>query len=393
MQDRLPTVPLWLLALVTFSGTLGMHVFVPALPAAAADLRASAAALQMTVSLYILGLAGGQLIYGPMSDRFGRRPVLMGGLVLYAASGFAAAFAPNVTLLIGARLLQAIGGCAGLVLGRAIVRDTAAPDEAGRRLAMLNLMVTVGPGIAPIVGSMLVATTGWRSILLALAALGIINVICIWLLLPETGKPIATVTDGSIARHYAHLLRSPPFLAYAIGGGCATTSMYAFVAAAPFIFHHQLDRPVHEVGIYLGVLIFGVWIGSAIASRLLGRVGMDKLLIRANLVSALAALAFLAGVLSGQLSVWLILTTMFVFTVGVGVAAPAALTRAISVDPQVIGSASGVYGFIQMAIGALCTMLAGIGGNPALATAIVLTGAGLMSQLLFWYAQRATAAT
>ena len=141
--------PLWLLTLITFSGTLAMHIFVPALPEAARDLGASIGGMQMTVSVYIFGLAVGQLAYGPLSDRFGRRPVLMAGLVLYALAGLAAAFAPDVHSLIVARLLQALGGCAGLVIGRAIVRDTALPQEAARRLAMMNLMVAIGPGAAP----------------------------------------------------------------------------------------------------------------------------------------------------------------------------------------------------------------------------------------------------
>ena len=121
-----PRAPaLWGLALRTFSGTLAMHIFVPALPVAGADLHASSAAMQMTVSLYIFGLALGQLVYGPLSDRFGRRPVLLGALTLYTLAGLAAALAPGVNALIAARLFQALGGCAGLVLARAIVRDTA----------------------------------------------------------------------------------------------------------------------------------------------------------------------------------------------------------------------------------------------------------------------------
>ena len=128
------TAPLWLLTLITFSGTLAMHIFVPALPEAAHALNASMGSMQLTMSVYILGLAFGQLAYGPLSDRFGRRPVLMAGLVLYAAAGLAAALVPDVHSLIIARLLQALGGCAGLVIGRAIVRDTALPQEAARRI-------------------------------------------------------------------------------------------------------------------------------------------------------------------------------------------------------------------------------------------------------------------
>ena len=186
------SAPLWLLTLITFSGTLAMHIFVPALPEAARDLGASVGGMQMTVSVYIMGLAVGQLAYGPLSDRFGRRPVLMAGLTLYALAGLAAAFAPDVHSLIVARLLQALGGCAGLVIGRAIVRDTALPQEAARRLAMMNLMVAIGPGAAPLVGGALASSLGWRSIFFALALLGIVNLLFSWRLLPESKAPAST---------------------------------------------------------------------------------------------------------------------------------------------------------------------------------------------------------
>jgi DHA1 family bicyclomycin/chloramphenicol resistance-like MFS transporter len=384
-----PHAPLWLLALVTFSGTLAMHIFVPALPIAAKNLGAGMGAMQMTVSLYIFGLAVGQLLYGPMADRFGRRPVLLFGLGLYSAAGLVAALAPDVHALITARLFQAIGGCAGLVLGRSIVRDTAGPQEATRRLALMNLMVTVGPSIAPLVGGALATALGWRSIFYALFALGIVGLLFTWRLLPETGTPGARLDASALARNYGQLLRSPAFLGFSIGGGCATTSMYAFIASAPFIFVDQLHRPAHEAGIYLAILVSGVWLGSFLTSHLIQRVRVDRLMIRSNALSVLAAFVLLGGVLSGHLSVALAVGTMFLFTVGAGMASPAALTQAISVNAQVIGSASGLYGSTQMAVGALCTALAGMGHqNPALAAALVLAGAGIVAQLSFAVALR-----
>lgn len=383
-----PHVPLWLLAQFTFSGTLAMHIFVPALPQAAADLGASVSAMQMTVSLYILGLAVGQLVYGPISDRFGRRPTLMAGLVLYTISGLAAALAPEAQTLIAARLFQAFGGCAGLVLGRAIVRDTTAPREGARRQALMNLMVTAGPGIAPLVGSAMAATSGWRSILYLLVGLGVANLIFTWRLLPETSQSASTASAAALARNYLQLLTSRSFLGYAVGGGCATTSMYAFIASAPFIFVNQLHRPAHEVGIYLAMLVSGVWLGTALASRLIAVVPLKRLMVGANLLSVAAAFVLLGAVLSGHLNVALAIGSMFVFTIGVGVASPAALTQAISGNPKVIGSASGLYGFAQMAVGALCSALVGLGDDPALATAIVLVAAGVIAQFSFWIALR-----
>ncbi|SFQ24337.1 multidrug effflux MFS transporter [Variovorax sp. 770b2] len=384
-----PHAPLWLLALVTFSGTLAMHIFVPALPIAAKNLGAGMGAMQMTVSLYIFGLAVGQLLYGPMADRFGRRPVLLFGLGLYSAAGLVAALAPDVHALIAARLFQAIGGCAGLVLGRSIVRDTAGPQEATRRLALMNLMVTVGPSIAPLVGGALATALGWRSIFYALFALGIVGLLFTWRLLPETGTPGARLDASALARNYGQLLRSPAFLGFSIGGGCATTSMYAFIASAPFIFVDQLHRPAHEAGIYLAILVSGVWLGSFLTSHLIQRVRVDSLMIRSNMLSVLASFVLLGGVLSGHLSVPLVIGTMFLYTVGAGMASPTALTQAISVNPRVIGSASGLYGFTQMAVGALCTALAGMGhANPALAAALVLAVAGIVAQLSFGIALR-----
>jgi DHA1 family bicyclomycin/chloramphenicol resistance-like MFS transporter len=380
--------PLWLLALATFSGTLGMHIFVPALPSAAADLGTGIAAMQTTISLYILGLATGQLFYGPLADWLGRRPVMLAGLALYTVAGLVAAFAPQVHVLIAARLFQALGGCAGLVLGRTIVRDTAAPSEAAQRLALMNLMITAGPSLAPIAGGALATTLGWRSIFFALTGLGVVCLMFAWRMLPETGTPSSGTGISVLARNYRRLLGSRAFLGFSVGGGCATTSMYAFIASAPFIFVNQLHRSVHESGIYIAFLVSGMWLGSALTSRLITKVSLDRLLIRANAVSVLAAFAFLAAVLSHHLSVPLIIGTMFLFTVGVGSASPAALTQAISVDPQVIGSASGLYGFTQMVVGAFCTTLAGIGSNPALSSALVLAASGVVAQISFAMALR-----
>jgi DHA1 family bicyclomycin/chloramphenicol resistance-like MFS transporter len=378
--------PLWLLTLITFSGTLAMHIFVPALPEAARDLGASMGSMQLTMSVYILGLAVGQLAYGPLSDRFGRRPVLMAGLALYAMAGLAAALVPDVHSLIVARLLQALGGCAGLVIGRAIVRDTALAQEAARRMAMMNLMVAVGPGAAPLIGGALASSLGWRSIFFALALLGIVNLLFSWRLLPESKAAASTAKASSLARNYGRLLVSPSFLGYAVGGGCATTSMYAFIGASPFIFAHQLHRPDYEVGIYPAIVLAGVWIGSVAATRLIPRVPIDRLAVWANLLSVLASFALLGVVLSGHLTVLLVIGPMFVFGMGAGVASPAALTQAISVNPAVIGSASGLYGFSQMGVGAICTALVGTGSNPALTAAIILVGAGVIGQAAFWIA-------
>jgi MFS transporter, DHA1 family, multidrug resistance protein len=384
---RRPAVPLWLLGLFTFSGTLGMHIFVPALPMAAKDLHATPAALELTVSLYILGLAVGQLVYGPASDRFGRRPALLVGLCIFTIASIGGLFAPDNNTLVLARFLQAVGGCSGLVLARAIIRDTSEAHEAARRLALTNLLVTAGPAVAPLIGAALSSFWGWRTILMGLTALGVANFVLAWRILPETRQEALVVSASRYARDYVSLLCSRQFLGYAIGGACATTSLYAFIACAPFIFVDRLHVPSASVGLYLALLVSGLWLGSLLASRLIARFSLVRFLVVANALSVVAAASFLVLVVADRATLVGIVGTMFAFSVGVGAAAPAALVQAISVNPRVIGTASGLYGSVQMAVGAALVMLAGLGANPTLASAAVLLAAGVVAQASFWMAR------
>jgi DHA1 family bicyclomycin/chloramphenicol resistance-like MFS transporter len=295
--------------------------------------------------------------------------------------------APNAEVLIVARLFQALGGCAGLVLGRAIVRDTSEARVAAQRLALLNLMVTVGPGLAPLVGSAVVATAGWRVVLVLLCVLGVANLAFTWRLLPETGLRSAPPDSSTLLRDYLRLIGSPVFLGYAVCGGCMTTAAYAFFGSAPFIFR-ELGRPDHEAGIYLAVLIIGISIGNAAASRLIARAAIDRVLVLAGAMSLASTIMLLGVVLAGALSVAWAMGCMFVFTLGVGIGGPSALAQAMSLNPRVVGSASGLYGFTQMAVGALCSALAGIGRDPALTAALVLVGAALTGQVALRIALR-----
>src|SRR5579863_903675 len=380
--------PLWLLGLFTFSGTLGMHIFVPALPAAAKDLHATPAALELTISLYILGLAVGQLVYGPASNRFGRRPALLAGLSIFTIASLATVFAPDIRTLVLARFVQAVGGCSGLVLARAIIRDTSQASEAARRLALTNLLVTAGPAIAPLIGGAFTDLLGWRTILIGLAALGIANFALAWRILRETRPEALSVGASKYARDTVGLLGSRRFVGYAIGGACATTSLYAFVACAPFIFIDRLHVSSASVGLYLALLVSGLWVGSLLASRLIGRFSLTRFLVVSNAVSVAAAALLLALVAADRVTLVGIVATMFVFSVGVGAAAPAALVEAISVNPRVTGTASGLYGSVQMAVGAALVALAGLGANPALASALVLLASGLLAQASFWMARK-----
>ncbi|MGU3629306.1 multidrug effflux MFS transporter [Comamonas sp. C24C] len=375
--------PLWLLAMVTIAGTMAMHMFIPALPDAARHFGASSAQMQQTITVYILGLALGQLIYGPLSDALGRRPMLLTGLSLYTVASLAAFLAPSANMLIGARLMQALGGCAGLALGRAIARDTATPETAVGSLALLNLMMMIGPGIAPSIGSGLDALFGWRVIFAVLALMGALTTLGVWRLLPETGRPSGQLNWRTVRNDYRTLLGSPQFLGFAIGGGSATTSMYAFIAAAPFIFIEQLHTSKAQLGIYLGVLMAGMAAGNALARQLIKRWPLERLILGGNMLSLGCAAALVALTLLQQINVPVVVGLMLLFTVGSGLTSPAALTKALGVHSDLTGSAAGVYGFSQMAVGGLCTLGASLGSSPALSAFAVLLIACIVGQLGF----------
>ena len=380
--------PRWLLVLVTISGTLAMHMFVPALPDAARSLSSNMGAMEMAVSIYVVGLAVGQLIYGPLSDAFGRRPMVLAGLGLYAAGGLAASLAPNLHVLLFARLVQALGGGAGLSLGRAMVRDTTRADRAVRELALLNLMLLLSPGLAPVVGGVISSAAGWRSIFMVLTAVGVVSMGFALHALPETGNPSGRFGVRTLVADYRTLLASPRFVGFALGGGCATTSVYAFLTVAPFVFVDELHQPVGMVGIYSGLMMVGMAAGNTLTSRLVTRVRSETLLRIGNTLSLASAIVLLQIVLLHHMNVASILGIMMMFTCGAGMVSPAALGKAVNVRPQLIGSAAGLYGFSQMAVGAICTAIVATGSNPAIAALVVMVSATAIAQVAITVALR-----
>jgi DHA1 family bicyclomycin/chloramphenicol resistance-like MFS transporter len=380
--------PFPLIVAITACGTLGMHLIIPALPDTARALGVSAGMVQLTITLYLIGLAIGQLVYGPISDRLGRRPVLLAGLALFTLAGTASAAAPNAWMLVIARILQSIGACAGLVLGRAIVRDSATPDRAAAQLAMLTLVMSAAPAIAPVLGGYATAWFGWRAAFALLAIIGAVTLALAVLLLPETNATQASARASMLVGSL-RLFRSRAFCGYVVGGACTTTSFYAFMAASPFILVNLLHQPTERVGLYYLLLMLGVAGGSLTANRIAGRIRTALALRVANSIAILGAAAFMAAYLSGILTVATVIAPVVVFMVGAGMASPFALSGAVSVNTHAIGAASGLYGFTQMAYGALCTVAVEVWRPGSVFTvAVVLLGSALLGQIALSVAVR-----
>jgi len=374
-----------LLAAITAAGSLALHIFAPALPDVARELDASPATIQLTLTLYLIGVAAGQLVYGPLSDRFGRRPVLIAATALFFGSSVLAIFATDVGFLLAARVLQALGGCGGLVLGRAMVRDGTTPERAASQLALLTMAMSASPALAPVIGGFLNDWLGWRAIFAFLAAYGAMLLGFALFVLPETNRSrIALPNAIALLATYGRLLRSPVFRGYAIGGACVTTSFYGFLAASPFLFAEVMRRPSSEIGLYYMLLIAGVTLGSFSANRLAGRIGLRAAVRGAACLSTASALTMLGFALAGAPSLPAVLGPMFFFMLAAGFASPLAVAGALSADSRLIGSASGLFGFIQMGFGAICTALAGVWpAHSAAPIAAILLAAALAGLAAF----------
>jgi DHA1 family bicyclomycin/chloramphenicol resistance-like MFS transporter len=365
-----------------------MHLIIPALPATAKALDVSAGTVQLTITLYLIGLAIGQLVYGPISDRFGRRPVLLVGLAVFTLAGVGSAAAPNAWTLVVARILQSIGACSGLVLGRAIVRDSAAPDRAAAQLALLTLVMSAAPAIAPVLGGYATAWFGWRAAFALLAIVGAATLAFAVALLPETNALQAS-PRASLLLNSLRLFRSRAFCGFVLGGACTTTSFYAFMAASPFILVNLLHQPAERVGLYYLLLMAGVAAGSLSANRLAGKIRTPNALRIANSIAIVGSACFLLACLVGWLNVMSVIAPVVLFMVGAGMASPFALSGAVSVNPHAIGAASGLYGFTQMAYGALCTVVVEVWRPGSVFTvAVVLFSSALLGQAALSFAVR-----
>lgn len=382
-EERRSAPPLALLIAVTMSGTVALHVFIPALPAAGRELGASPTTVQLTITMFLVGLAVGQLVYGPISDRFGRRPVLIGSLVLYLLGFLLAIPATSIEALIFARVLQSLGACGALVLGRAMVRDVSTEADATKQMAVLITFMTLTPSLAPGLGGLIEAWFGWRAIFVVLAVTVATMLILVISLVPETNRSLVTTRGISfVLGGYARLLRSGKFRRYLLAGSCAGTSLYAFLAVAPYLYIELLHRSAQEVGLFCVVVSLGMAAGAMIVRLLVGRLELRRGARLGNLICVAGALLLLAAHVSGQISVVTLTGATLVYALGVGIAGPNIVTAAMSIEPAAAGTASGLYGFCQMAVGALCTLAVGLWHDgTALPLAVVLTVASLTAAL------------
>jgi len=343
-----------LLACVSMAGPFAMQIYLPALPVVRESFGVSVALAQLSLSISVLALAPAVLIYGPLADRYGRRPILVAGLTVFLLGSVACALSPNIWWLIAGRTVQAVGGASGLVVARAIVTDLYAPGQVARMFATLTMAMIVGPTVAPLLGGFLTDQLGWRSVFVVVSLFGAGLVWLTHIALEETARRSHDGGGlGGILKGFGRLAARPVFFAYALQTSFSIAVYYTFISAAPYIMVSILDRPPTEYGLYFLLLSFGYFVGNLVTARISGRVGGDRMILAGAVTSVVFACVALFAALTLEWSPIVFFGPMMFLAFSFGLSAPNSHAMALGAVPDATGTASSTVGFLQQALGAV----------------------------------------
>jgi DHA1 family bicyclomycin/chloramphenicol resistance-like MFS transporter len=342
------------LASITLIGPLSIHIFLPTMPVVKAAFGISDALVGLTFSVTLFVMAFVTLLYGSLSDRYGRRPVLLTGLALFTAGSLVSALAQSVTGLIVGRIIQALGAGAGTTLARAIARDAYGTDVLVKVIAYLTMAYTIGPMIAPLLGGLLLDASGWRAVFWLATVSGVFLGAAAYRVLYETRhKEEREQPSAGVLRNYASLFAHPRFTAFVSQSGFSTGTFLAMGAASSFLMKDYLGRSATEFGLYFLLFPIGFLLGNFVSSRLSQRHTIENMVLAGSLVNMSAAIVQCAAILAGYVNPLTIFIPGFLTTFGQGIALPNAQVGAIRVNPALSGTAAGIGVFFQMLLGAV----------------------------------------
>lgn len=342
------------LGLLGAVGPFAIDMYLPALPTIAADLDASSGAAQVTLMAFFLAFGLCQLGYGPASDAFGRRRPLYFGLGLFIVASLGCFFAPRIEALIAFRLLQGVGASAVMVIPRAVIRDMYTGIEATRMMALVMLVISIGPMLAPLAGSLLIVPFGWRAVFAALCLVAVAGLLLVWRILPETRPPEARVplNPRTLAAGFGRLLRDPTFLGLTGIGGLGMASFFAFLAASSFLYIGHFGLTPLQYSLAFSFNAVGFFTASQFAARLGARHGIAAVIRGAVAGYAAGASLLVATALAGLDSLPALMAMLFVTYACLGLVIPSAMMLALEAHGPIAGLASALGGTLQMLLGA-----------------------------------------
>ncbi|MFD8416951.1 Bcr/CflA family multidrug efflux MFS transporter [Streptomyces sp. NPDC059650] len=364
---------------------LSMDMYLPALPQVASALSSPAATIQLTLTACLAGMALGQLVIGPMSDKWGRRRPLLTGMVLYVLATAVCALAPTAELLIGFRLLQGLAGSAGIVIARAVVRDLYDGVEMARFFSTLMLISGVAPIVAPLIGAQVLRFADWRGIFVVLAAVGLLLTLVAWRSLDETLPPARRHTGGvgHALRTMRGLLADRVFAGYTLAGGFAFATLFSYISASPFVVQEIYGASAQTFSLLFGLNSVGLILAGQVNGKLLvGRVSLDRVLAGGLTVVSAAAVALLlmsTGVF-GPVGLVPVAAALFVLVTAMGMVLPNTNALALMRTPHAAGSASALLGTASFLVGAVASPLVGVAGeDTAVPMAVVQVACALLA--------------
>jgi MFS transporter, DHA1 family, multidrug resistance protein len=384
-----------LLSLLTGLGPLTMDMYLPSLPAIGQALDASPAQVQLTISSYLIGFAVGQIVYGPISDRLGRRPVILAALVLYSVATIFCALAQSIETLIAVRFVQALGGAGCIVLARAAVRDIYSGVRAGRELSLMGSITAFAPIVAPAIGGVLQSTFGWRASFILLVVFAVVAGLTAARFLPETLRqrtpgPFSFAAMGAL---YRSVLANRGFIAHL--GIIATTfvGLFAWISGAPFVMQGVYGMTPVAFGATYAVCAAGYMVGAYTAVRIVMRLGLDRTIGIGTGVMAAGGLAMAAAIALGLTHVGWLVGTMTIYLAGMGLALPQTQAGALTPFPDRAGTASSLLGFAQQSSAAIAAAAIGLYlGRSAWPVAGTVAVMGCLALLIWALTRRVRAA-
>ncbi len=361
MRTTVP--PIWLLMSATVSSQMALTIFLPSLPTIATDLGVSYGTAQLTLSIYLFAFAFAQLAVGPLSDNLGRRPLLLGSLVVFTIGSVCCAISPTIETLIASRLVQACGACGGVVLGRAIVRDSRTGPEAPRAMGYMASSMALAPALSPLLGGQLLGFFGWRSNFWFTAACGIAVLLLVWRIVGETAPKAAPRTTGVVRDYldgFAAVLRERRFIGLMTATTCASAGFNVFFSGGPILLIQVMGVAVETFGWFTLAWAGNFVLGSLASSRLQGRVKSLILIPVGQVVLTIGALAMIATAALGYVTPLALIAPLILMGWGNGLNMPNAMANALSAVPSSrVGAASALMGFVQMVTAAVLTLLVG----------------------------------
>ena len=369
-------------ALVAF-GPMAVDMYLPSLPTISLDLGATSASVQWTLAVFFIGFCLGMLIYGPLSDRLGRRPVLVVGIAIFVVASFACTVATDVYQLVLFRFVHALGGGAAAVLGRAIVRDLFPPDEAARVLSMMVIVMALAPLLAPTVGGQILVWFGWRTIFGVLAVFGVACLVAVLLWIPES-HPVqkrAVIGYGAAFRAYGTIFTRRTAIGYMLCGGMAFAGMFAYITGTPFVYIEYFGVAPEHYGLLFGLNVVAMMIGAYINGRLVRRVGIQRMLVYGAAISAAAGIALAILGLSATGGLFGIVLPLLFFLGVIGLLGANCTARLMALFPDNAGAAVATFGAGQFGLGALASLAVSAmhDGTPfAMCVVIGVTGVGTL---------------